>query len=91
MHLPASVDRDSPLTLQTRANRASTGSEVLEDAAATVGTHPRFPLDPCVFSSRAEATEAPAGRGMLLESASPWLGGRDSNPDSLVQSQLSYH
>jgi hypothetical protein len=20
-----------------------------------------------------------------------WLGGRDSNPDSLVQSQLSYH
>ncbi len=27
----------------------------------------------------------------LEVSSENWLGGRDSNPDSLVQSQLSYH
>jgi hypothetical protein len=26
-----------------------------------------------------------------LEGSKPWLGDRESNPDMLVQSQLSYH
>ena len=36
----------------------------------------------------AGAPQAQTRSGVL---ATNWLGGRDSNPDSLVQSQLSYH
>ena len=36
------------------------------------------------------ATGAAAGHSVTVDFGI-WLGGRDSNPDSLVQSQLSYH
>jgi hypothetical protein len=40
---------------------------------------------------REEPDAAGAGAERSAAKATCWLGGRDSNPDSLVQSQLSYH
>ena len=41
------------------------------------------------FPSTGTPTDTPAEKAEISEGT--WLGGRDSNPDSLVQSQLSYH
>ena len=50
-------------------------------------------LDPALVWSRPlETKKPPRRRGKSAPAAvPPWLGDRDSNPDSSVQSRLSYH